>query len=713
MNLRGIVLFAMSVGGSLSAQADISDSVRRDKAVVLYEFKETSGDIIDTAHPKYGAPLNLRPYFSGVVRTPGALKISEPNVITSLAAADKITNQCKSTRGLTIEVWLQNAESVEVRSGSDAKKRPQPLRIVSLSKGLLNRNFLLGQFYDAGNMYQIAVNTSGNENDSDRLGGSLVEPVRSKTSAIRVGEEDELQKVVFSVGAEGVGRLYLSDRNGQMYLSETVATGLGGTFNTWRSGAFLSLGNEYMSKAEATSRFSQNDNFASCRTAECLENPNRFWKGSLYLVAIYCEALTPEQIFGLQSFQQITNPVFDVDVNLSITPSLKRAQSIYQRITSSKTPVTNPILKEMEQLILSGDAVGAAALASQEPSFYNITVKDFAARMSNRDETINVPLNDFTATIIGAVRDDISAQKLLSEDMVYVANPQKAAVPSDVVDDMLRSNNHYEALSNGRYDLSKVLVRTTQKVFDGKGAVNNPTPAGLLTTRQWLAAHAVAGTNRRLVEFSLRQFLCTPLEKAADSMGPDDVVARDIDRYPGGVHSKYTSNCRSCHTIMDGLRPAFAHFTYSNSFVKHSYVVPVAAMDEDEDQSLGMKQQPRYIASKLNHNETVYPEGRITTDDRWVNNANRGLNATHFGWTRNSGKGIKDFGLLLAESKAFPRCMAERVFRSVCKREVASSDQAMINEVATEFEKNRQYNLKYLFQKIVTTTECLGGENGQ
>ena len=35
------------------------------------------------------------------------------------------------------------------------------------------------------------------------------------------------------------------------------------------------------------------------------------------------------------------------------------------------------------------------------------------------------------------------------------------------------------------------------KLFNGKAAVDNPTPAGLLTSRQWLAAHAIAGTNRR------------------------------------------------------------------------------------------------------------------------------------------------------------------------------------------------------------------------
>lgn len=702
-----------------TAMANIPDALRRDRAVALYEFKETTGDILDTANPKFGPALNLRPYFGGVVRAPGVLKIIEPNLIASLTNADKITNQCRSSKGLTFEVWLENAESVEVRSGEDAQRRGQPLRILSLGSGLHRRNFMLGQFYDGGNQYRIAVNTSANENNTNRLGGSLVEPLTSSTSETIISSSDAIakgntnvQKVVFSVSQSGIGRLYLSDRKGNMYLAETSTAEFNAPantfFDTWRTGSFLTLGNEYMTSSEATTRFSQNDNYASCTTTQCRDNPNRFWKGSLYLVAVYCEALTSEQILGIQTVQQILNPILPVSENFSITPELKLAQEIHQRITSTRLPLTSPLLAQMESLIRSGDRIAAAKLAVEQSQFYNITLRDFAAQMSNRDETINVPLNDFTATIIGAVRDNLNAKTLLTGNYVYIADANKAAIPSDWENDILRSNAHYEALGSGRYDLSKVLVQSSQKLFNGNTVVANPTPAGLLTTRQWMAAHAIAGTNRRLVEYSLKQFLCTPLEKAADSEGPDDVVGRDIDRYPGGVHSKYSVSCKSCHTVMDGLRPAFAHFTFSNSFVKHSYVVPLAANNEDEEQSMGMKQQPRYIASKLNHNSTVFPAGRETTDDNWVNNANRGFNAQHFGWTRTSGKGINDFGKLLAESKAFPRCMTERVFKSVCKRSPNSSDANLINTVATEFSGSQNYNLKYLFQRLATAQECLG-----
>ena len=46
-------------------------------------------------------------------------------------------------------------------------------------------------------------------------------------------------------------------------------------------------------------------------------------------------------------------------------------------------------------------------------------VKDFAMRMSNRDETVDADLNDFVATIIGATRDEIDSRTLLYGNFYY------------------------------------------------------------------------------------------------------------------------------------------------------------------------------------------------------------------------------------------------------------------------------------------------------
>jgi len=724
-----ISFLALSATGlflSTPAYAQLDDNFRRQNAVVLYEFMETSGDIQDTADMKFGARAPLRIHAGLVNRAPGVLEINGGALIRSLGPVTKLYQACTASNEMSIELDFEPRNSVEKLTSNVSK---QPMRIINFGNGLLKqgatnnyafrRNFIVGQFYDGGDLYQASVSNTSNSSlmtpNSDNV---LREPIESDVAATFVerGEEPgQRQTMIFTYKA-GSAKLYLSDKDGRLFPHKKASVDFGGPLSTWRNDAFLTLGNENFDPADMNRIFQMSTSFASCdRNGDplCGNNPNRFWKGRFYKVAIYCKELTQEDIFGKGSFRIVTNPTFPINVNLKITPELTKAQEIHLRLTGAKTPLTNPVLEQMAQLLQSGDSVGAAALATKDPKFYSITVRDFAARMSNRDETQQTPLNDFIATFIGAVRDEINAKRLLTDNLTYVADPSKAAVPNNLINDILRSNNHYETLGNERYDLAAVLVPTTQKLFNGRTAVENRSPAGVLTSRQWLASHAIAGTNRRPVEFALREFLCSPLETVADNTGPDNVVGRDIDRFPGGSHSKYVTTCRGCHTIMDGFRPAFARYTFSNGFVKHAFEVPAIANDPniDENTSMGMKQYPAKVALKLNHNETVFPGGKVIEDDSWVNNAVLGANKTKFAWDRVSGKGIKEFGELLANSKQFPICMAERIFQIVCKRSVTSDDMSMIQSAAQEFASaNRNYNLKFLFQKIVTSNECLGGK---
>lgn len=718
----GLMTLALSL--SVNSYADISATYRNQNAVVLYDFAETSGPILDKSNARFdasGPRVNLTIYKDGVesgaTRNGSFLLLDAPKLIKSTAPATRLSNECRKNNAVTIEAWIENGESVEKRSGFNSAANnalSRPLVILGLMRDFDRRNFVLGQFYEMGDIYQVAVNTRNNE---ATVGNSLLEPMKSSVASTFIPLPNSsqrvvstnMQKIVASVDASGVGRLYLSDRSGSMYLANTFTNGFGGNFGLWdTANSFLTIGNNMMSDATYDAQVKLKSDYAVTCT-NCFNQQNRFWKGKIHLIAVYCNSVPKEEIYGSAATVTV-NPKFEIDPNFKVTPELKKAQEIYKRLTGTNTPIVNTDLAEMVTAMNAGDQVGAAAIATdRNPDFYNIVVRDFALKMSNRDETINAPLNDFAATIIGATKENVSAQRLLYDDITYVADPAKAAVPSDIVDDILISNNHYESLGKGNFDLSKVLVRSTQKVYDGAKAVANPTPAGLLTSRQWLAAHAIAGTNRRPVEYALRQFLCTPMESVADSSGPDNVVGRDIDRFPGGSYAKFTTTCKACHTVMDGFRGAFARFTFSNNFVKHSFIVPASTGMEDENTTNGMFQDPPFVAKKLNHNETVFPGGRIITDDSWVNNANRGSNAVTFAWTRNSGKGIKEFGQLIAESKKFSSCMAERVFTSVCKRNVMPSDKALIDKVSEEF-KNQQYNLRFLFQRIVTTQECLGGK---
>ena len=721
---------------STVSQADITAAYRASNAVVLYDFSETVGDVIDHANPVFGAPLNLEflappsagdrgsftdlTYFPGTV---GRLTLSAANVIRSRSAATKITNRCSASGSMSVEVWLRNNESVEKRAGDDAAKLDQPLRIVNLSNSLSSRNFTIGQFYNGGNFYESAVRTSQNELNG---ANSLKEPLMSSVAGTLVPDSTigrplaPPQKMVFTLNPTGVARLYLSDLNGYMYLAQTATTGFGtdtpaNFLKNWSSTAFLTLGNDNMDAATFLAEVQKRSDYAACG-APCFTNKNRYWKGDLYLVAVYCNEVPRTEVLGAGTDNIIKNviPPAPINIGAAITPDKLRAQEMFNRLTGAKISVEDQRIVDMAAKLAGEDPVGAAAIATDDPRFLNITVRDFASKMSVRAETINTPLNDFTATVVGFVRDNLSAQGLLTTNKFYMATiPSEAPVGSSLVDDVLRSNNHYQALDLGRYDLGKVLHPAVQQVLDTRNgtikAVDNPSPAGLLTTRQWMSEHAIAGTNRRMVEYAFREFLCSPMETVADNTGPDNVIGRDVDRFPGGSHSKFTSTCRACHTIMDGFRPAFARWTFSNGFAKHAFVVPAIAMNANEDTSMGMIMDPTVpnVTYKLNKNETVFPDGRVTTDDKWVNDARYGSNLQNFKFVKLSGQGPNEFGQMIVQSPKFPRCMANRVFSQLCKRDIESTDNTFLDNAAADFVKGN-YNLRSLFQKIVTGRECLG-----
>ena len=56
-------------------------------------------------------------------------------------------------------------------------------------------------------------------------------------------------------------------------------------------------------------------------------------------------------------------------------------------------------------------------------AFYNVTLKNFAAPWSNRDQPQFIKLNDYTATIIGMIRDQVPFNEVLSADLLYIGDP--------------------------------------------------------------------------------------------------------------------------------------------------------------------------------------------------------------------------------------------------------------------------------------------------
>lgn len=383
-----------------------------------------------------------------------------------------------------------------------------------------------------------------------------------------------------------------------------------------------------------------------------------------------------------------------------------KAKKILERISSTKVSIDDPILQQMVPFIQRGDLKGAAQIATNHPNFLNVTIKHMALQMSTREETRRIPMNDFAASVIGVVRDNIDARQLLTGNFYYRADmtrvPAGVVVRENMVDDILKSNNHYQDLEKVEINIGQVLTRVNgQMLANGAdAAVANPDPAGVLTSRTFMGAHIVAGTNRRPVEYTFREFLCVPIEEWADTKASDLRIGRDIDRFPGGDHMKFLTTCKGCHTGMDGFRGAFARWDFQGDRILNASAEPSRPGGFNAN----------LVSDKLNKNGDVYTGGYVTTNNTFVNNARGPANEELIGWRGNvnSGTGVMQFGQVVSNSKRFSQCMVKRVYDAVCRTDLkAKYNMPLLKEQADVFEQN-SYNLRKLAEQIVTLPACLG-----
>ena len=106
-------------------------------------------------------------------------------------------------------------------------------------------------------------------------------------------------------------------------------------------------------------------------------------------------------------------------------------------------------------------------------SFYNVTLRNFIAPATNRAQSAFVPLNDYIATVIGMIRDNVPFNTVLSGDILYVGNTSGAPPYSP------SNNNHYQYLDTNGVDLKSALVATTQSANTG---IPSAATAGVITT---------------------------------------------------------------------------------------------------------------------------------------------------------------------------------------------------------------------------------------
>ncbi len=373
----------------------------------------------------------------------------------------------------------------------------------------------------------------------------------------------------------------------------------------------------------------------------------------------------------------------------------EQALQIHNRVAG--TPPSETVLLEMADHIEAGNTDEAVRLAMDTEGFYRATLKTLITPWTNRDQTPFAPLNDYTATVMGLVRDGADFREVLWEDVLYTSNAP--GLPAYSTSD----NAHYQALEAADASIKDTLVRRSQSAVTGLPA---EATAGVMTSRAAAKAFFYLGTNRAMFRFTLLAHLCRDLEQVHDTTRTPDRIRQDVSRSPGGDSRVFLNNCVGCHNGMDPLAQAYAYYNYDFD--------PEADPDAEfgqityngegqTDPATGTR-----VVAKYHINNSTFAPGYVTPDDHWDNYWRAGPNAM-LAWDESlpgSGEGAKSMGRELAHSGAFASCQVEKVFQTVCLRAPGdTADRALIATATDNFAASG-YNLQQVF--IDTADYCKG-----
>jgi hypothetical protein len=356
----------------------------------------------------------------------------------------------------------------------------------------------------------------------------------------------------------------------------------------------------------------------------------------------------------------------------------EQARRLHDRLAG--VPPTEAVLAAMEANIAASNPVAAAYTAMDNAGFYNVTLKNFAAPWTNRERSVFVPLNDYIATVVGMIRDDVPFDTLLSADLLYVGIPGLGLPPWSG-----SNNDHYEQMEQRGLDLKTGLQATTQSSLTG---LPPNAAAGVMTTRAAAEAFFVAGTNRAMFRFTLLNHLCNDLEQLHDVRRPPDRIRQDVSRSPGGDSRLFLNNCIGCHSGMDPMAQAFAYYNFDQTTGRIEYT-------------------PGQVQPKYFNNDANFPFGFVTPDDSWENYWREGQNR-FLGWETGlpgRGNGAKSLGEELAASDAFASCQVRKVFRAVCLRAPEDlADRAQVGQMTASFRSG--YRMRQTFAEAAVY--CMG-----
>ena len=325
-----------------------------------------------------------------------------------------------------------------------------------------------------------------------------------------------------------------------------------------------------------------------------------------------------------------------------------KAKRIHDRIAG--VPPSEATLDAMEALVAGGNPLGAANIATQAPSFYNVTLKNMAVPWTNRDQTVFAPLNDYVATFIGMVRDDVAVQhRAVGRPDLHGERRRRPA--ASAVQQRLTTRTPRPTRSN----LFTALTPTTQSSVQG---IPPAATAGFITSRAASEAFFVDGTNRAMFRFThdephVPRHGAGARHLAAAGLHPPGREPQPRWRQPHLPEQLHRLPQRHGSAVAQ----AFAYYDYDNG-------------SAEAPGSMRLVYTAGAVQPKYFNNNTNFAPGFITPDDAWENRWRKGQNSL-LGWSGSlpgSGNGAKSMGEELANSDAFAQCQVEKVFKTVCFR---------------------------------------------
>jgi hypothetical protein len=378
--------------------------------------------------------------------------------------------------------------------------------------------------------------------------------------------------------------------------------------------------------------------------------------------------------------------------------SREQALQIHNRVAG--VPPSEAVLLQMAGFLDLGQKDKAVQLAMDNENFYSVVLKNMATPWTNREQTLFAPLNDYTATVIGLVRDKADFRELLFDDVLYVADPSLGLPAYSSA-----NNNHYQAIEDQGIALKdpKKFIKVKQSSLNGLPA---EATSGVITSRAAAKAFFIAGTNRAMFRFTLINHLCRDLEQVHDTTRVPDFIRQDVSRSPGGDSRVFLNGCIGCHSGMDPMAKAYAYYDF-----KFDAASDPDALNGSIHYNAAGTTDPitnSRVEKKYLQNNTTFPYGYVTTNDDWQNYWREGLN-TNLGWSSalpGKGTGAKAMDKELAYSKAFASCQVEKVFKHVCLRKPANAtDRSKVDVITANFAASG-YQLQQVF--IDTADYCKG-----